>query len=210
MDVSYIHATRVCAPEHWPPYSGGSVELIVPRRCYDAYLGMRRAHELSKQLTIDLPRSEVRGPDGARVWNADDVLRETPHGRFCTQAVCAPILEWFMNAGLYAREIPTGYHPLRVRILSCGSVKVTKRLMVGMGIVEVGAFVTSDTVVLSSNPVDGSTHRPRMLHRRCASARRRSSQRDSMNRRGFRLTRSSMRDESVADEDDERCNDEGV
>ena len=168
---------------------------------------------MSRQLTIDLPRSEVRGPDGVRVWNADDVVRHTPHGRFCTQAVCAPILEWFMNAGLYAREIPVGYHPLRVRILSCGSVKVTKRLMVGMGIVEVGAFVTSDTVVLSSNPVDGSTprrHRPRMLHRRCASARRRSSQLDSMDRRGCRLTRSSIRDGTVADEDDERCNDEGV
>lgn len=212
MDVSYIHATRVCAPERWPPYSGGSVELIVPRRCYDAYLGMRRAHELSKQLTIDLPRSEVHGPDGARVWNADDVIRDTPHGRFCTQAVCAPILEWFMNAGLYAREIPTGYHPLRVRILSCGSVKVTKRLIVGMGIVDVGAFVTSDTVVLSSNPIDGSTprrHRPRMLHRRHASARRRSSQLDSMDRRGCRTTRTSGND-SVTDEDDERCEDEGV
>ena len=79
MDVSYIHATRVCAPERWPPYSGGNVELIVPRRCYDTYLGMRRAHEVSKQLTIDLPRSDVRGPDGARVCTADDVLRGTPH-----------------------------------------------------------------------------------------------------------------------------------
>ena len=189
MDVSYIHATRVCAPERWPPYSGGSVELIVPRRCYDAYLGMRRAHELTKQLSIDLPRSDVRGPDGERVWTPDDVVRHTSHGRFCTQAVCAPILEWFMNAGLYAREIPMGQHPLRVRIFPCGSVKVTKRLIVGMGIVDVGAFVTSDTVVLSSNPVDGSTprrHRPRMLHRCHASARRRSSQLVSMDRRGFR------------------------
>lgn len=175
---------------------------------------MRRAHELSKQLTIDLPRSDVRGPDGARVWNADDVLRDTPHGRFCTQAVCAPILEWFMNAGLHAREIPIGYHPLRVRILSCGSVKVTKRLMVGMGIVEVGAFVTSDTVVLSSNPVDGSTprgHRPRMLHRRRASARRRSGQLDTVGRRECRRTRlTAKRDAPVADKHDERCDDEGV
>lgn len=211
MDVSYIHATRVCAPERWPPYSGGNVELIVPRRCYDTYLGMRRMHELSKQLTIDLPRSDVRGPDGERVWNADDVLRDTPHGRFCTQAVCAPILEWFMNAGLYAREIPTGYHPLRVRILSCGSVTVTKRLMVGMSIVEVGAFVTTDVVVLSSNPVDGSAprrHRPRMLHRRGASARRRSSHVESTNRRGYRRTRAPSGDQSIADEDDERCDDE--
>ena len=211
MDVSYIHATRVCAPERWPPYSGGNVELIVPRRCYDTYLGMRRAHELSKQLTIDLPRSDVRGPDGARVWNADDVLRVTPHARFCTQAVCAPILEWFMNAGLHAREIPTGYHPLRVRIFPCGSVTATKRLMVGMGIVEIGAFATTDVVVLSSNPIDGSAprrHRPRKLHRRGASARRRSIRFVPMGQGRCHRSRPSSSDEPVTDEDDERCDDE--
>lgn len=212
MDVSYIHAVRVCAPERWPPFSGGNVELIVPRRCYETYLGMRSSHELSKQLTIDLPRSDVRGPDGTRVWNADDVLRGTPHGRFCTQAVCAPILEWFMNAGLYAREIPTGHHPLRVRILPCGSVTVSKRLMVGMGMVDLGAFVTADVVILSSNTVDGGAprrHRPRMLRRRRASARRRSSQLDLTDRRTCRGSRSSG-DQTVTDEDDERCDDEGV
>lgn len=214
MNVSYIHAVRVCAPDRWPPYSGGNVELIVPRRSYDTYLGMRRAHELSKQLTVDLPRSDVRGPDGARVWNADDVLRVTPHARFCTQAVCAPILEWFMNAGFYAREIPTGHHPMRVRIFPCGGVTVTKRLMVGMSIVEIGAFVTTDVVVLSSNPVTGGSaprrQRPRMLHRRCASARRRTRHVDLMDRRGCHRSRSSSGDEPVTDEHYERCDDEGV
>jgi hypothetical protein len=211
MDVSYIHATRVCAPERWPLYSGGNVELIVPRQCYDTYLGMRHAHELSKQLTIDLPRSDVRGPDGARVWNADDVLRVTPHARFCTQAVCAPILEWFMNAGLYAREIPTGHHPLRVRIFPCGGVTVTKCVMVGMSIVEIGAFVTPDVVVLSSNPIDGSAprrHRPRKLHRRCASARKRSRQVDPIGRWG--CPRSPSGDQSITDEYYERCDDKRV
>ena len=216
MDVSYIHATRVCAPECWPPYSGGNVELIVPRRCYDTYLGMRRAQEVTKQLNIDLPRSDVRGPDGSRVWNADDVRRVTSHARFCTQVVCAPILEWFMNAGLYAREIPTGHHPLRVRILPCGSVTVAKRLMVGMGIVEIGAFVTSDTVVISSNPIDCSTtrrHRPRMLHRRCASARRRTSRFQTIDRSGCRRTRlwsAIVGGAPVTNKHDERCDDEGV
>lgn len=161
--MSYIHATRLCAPEHWPPYCGGNVELIVPRRCYERYIGMRGASEMKRQLDVDLPRSDVRGPNGARLVHAEDVARHTPYGRFCTQAVCAPILEWLMSAGLHAREIPTGYHPLKVHILPCGSVTVSKRLLVGMGIVDIGAFVTPGVVILSSNPIDGSAprrHRP--------------------------------------------------
>lgn len=165
MDTCRVHIARVCDPSLWPPFCGGNVELIVPRRSYDAYLGMRRASQLKKQLDIDIPRSDVRAPNGERIYTSDAVLAVTPHARFCTQAVCAPILEWFMRSELFARELPSGYHPLVVSILSCGSIAVRKRLLVGMALVDIGVFVTRDTVVLSSNPVDGSTTTSMRRHR---------------------------------------------
>lgn len=130
------------------------MELVVPRRCYDAYLGMPRMSQVKRQLDMDIPRSEIIGPDGERMRSSEAIFNATPHARFCTQAVCAPILEWFMHSGLFAREVPTGRHPLVVNIHSGGGVVACKRLLVGTTLVEIGAFVTHDTAVLSSNPVD--------------------------------------------------------
>ena len=130
--------------------------MVVPRRSYGLSLGMWRTSQLKRQLEVDLPRSDVHGSDGERITSADGVTSATPFGRFCTQAVCAPVLEWFLEAGLHAREMPTGHHPLRVRISKDGGVTVTKRLLVEIGIVDVGVLVSRDHVVVSSRPVDGS------------------------------------------------------
>ena len=165
MDTCYVYASRSAATHHWPPYTGGHVELIVPRRSYEASLGMRRDSDVTKQLNLDLPRSDVRDSEGRRLLEATQVHDATPYGRFCTQAVCAPILEWFMHAGLFAREVQTGHHPMRVRILPCGGLLVSKRLHVGLGIVDLGAYVTREAVVLSTAPIDSSvrTRRRRAL-----------------------------------------------
>ena len=150
-----VHSVPDCETSTWPPYVGGTaMDIVAPLRSFEHTLGMARRHDVDRQLTVDLPRSYVLARDGAtRLLRPGAVHRETRHGRFCTQAVCAPVLEWFMHAGLFAWEVPGGNHPLRVAILRDGGVYARKRLMLSSeGMVEIAVYASGDAVVVSSQP----------------------------------------------------------
>lgn len=200
MSLCSVITSDHCDPFKWPMYDGGDVELVVLRKQYEHCIGMPQEADLKRQLSIDLPRSLVHLPNGDRVVDADVLMKATPYSRCCTQAVCAPMLEWFMNAGLFARELTHGYHPLRVQITDCGSVVVTKNLALGMSKVCVGAYVTKTFVVLSSNPFHDAPpprQHSRGSHRRDGSAQR-------------RVYRSLLPAKTIANKDDARTRDKRI
>lgn len=161
MAVCRVHSVRDCATETWPRYAvGTSVEVFVPRASFERTLGMARRRDLDRQLAVDLPRSHVvRSSDGTRLLRVADVHSATRYARFCTQAVCAPVLEWFMRADLLAWEVPGGGHPLRVVVFGDGGLLARKRLMLATsGMVEVAVYVSDGAVVVSSQPCAPRTH----------------------------------------------------
>lgn len=100
-------------------------DIILPVSSYDADLGMRTRAAIKKQLQLDVPRAQVT-VDGISRPTWTDVYRAAPHPRLCTQAVLAPIVEWFHRNGLMLHETRT---PLRLKIHG-GQITVHKRLKV--------------------------------------------------------------------------------
>jgi len=128
-----------------PRCSCCEVVLHLPR--FDADLGMRTRHALRRQLEVDLERSDVRCGD-RRIVDASELLRITAWPRLCTQAVLAPVLEWFLYAGWLVYEMPRTLcgddaRTMRVRISDGGDVSVHKELCV-------------QPMPMSPSPCDGS------------------------------------------------------
>lgn len=115
---------HICAmPRSW--------EVVLPLFELTRDLGMSSSRALEKQLGIDLPRSCVF-VYGRRVITPREVIRATRLGRFCTQAVLAPPVEWLLlHMGLIAHEVSDDDEPLpMVATISQGGrcVHVAKRL----------------------------------------------------------------------------------
>lgn len=70
-------------------------ELVLPISKIANDLGMDTSRALQKQLAVDLPRSFVV-VHGVRATTPSEVMRATRLGRFCTQAVLAPPIEWLL------------------------------------------------------------------------------------------------------------------
>ena len=99
------------------------VDFVLPAPAYDADLGMARPDQVKRQLRLDVPRSEVVVNDvPTACWRS--VYRTALYPRMCTQAVLAPIVEWVLQRGLCAYELPG---PLRVSVTPT-MTRVTKRL----------------------------------------------------------------------------------
>lgn len=80
-----------------------TTDMVLNARVYDSDLGMRRVAEIYKQLQQDVPRCNV-SVDGTSTTDADEVYRAAPFPRMSTQAVFAPVLEWFMSQNVVAAE----------------------------------------------------------------------------------------------------------
>ena len=126
LDFVRIHHTP--ALKHLPPFRPDApVDVVLPLAAYDADLGMRTRSEVHRQLERDLPRSRVVGDDGTLIQTATAVRARTTHARFCTQAVMAPVVEWFLRSGLMTLE---GGRPLEVEVDRRGHIVARKRLRV--------------------------------------------------------------------------------
>ena len=129
MDVLAHPSEMECRVECMP----GSWEIILPLAQLSQDLGMQSARALEKQLNLDLPRSCVF-IHGRRATTPKQVTRATRLGRFCTQAVLAPPVEWLLlRMGLIAHEIPSTLEeealPMVATVSHGGKcVHVTKRL----------------------------------------------------------------------------------
>lgn len=108
-----------------------SWEVVLPLVELTRDLGMQSSRALEKQLGIDLPRSCVF-VHGRRATTPKEVIRATRLGRFCTQAVLAPPVEWLLlRMGLVAHEVSDDGESLpMVATVSQGGrcVHVAKRL----------------------------------------------------------------------------------
>lgn len=139
-----------------PPLNA-TCDVIVPLSRYDGDLGMRTRSSVLKQLAVDLPRSRVR-VDGMRVTDAAGVVAATGFPRLCTQAVLAPIVEWYLHHDMVAHELPGGCAPLSIDVTHGGRIiAVHKRLALRtwsgfrLGCVEVTVVADSsrDSLVVS-------------------------------------------------------------
>ena len=139
---SHVGVAALHGRVHGP---GGSARVL---RTFARHAHRRRARSPTRDRP---PALEVWTAAGRAHLAPAQARAATPYARCVTQAVCAPALEWFAHAGVHARELARP-HPLRVDILSCGSVSARKRLMLSVGVVEVSVFVTERLVVVSSNP----------------------------------------------------------
>ena len=103
-------------------------EVVLPLAPLARDLGMDTSRALQKQLDVDLPRSYVL-VDGRRAIAPSEVMRATHLGRFCTQAVLAPPVEWLLlRMGLIAHEPPSSLPMIAVVAEAGRRVHVSKRL----------------------------------------------------------------------------------
>ena len=87
----------------WPEFRFGTSEAVFLLSSYDADLGMKRRAEVKRQLELDVPRTRVR-INGVPTSCWKEVYRHTRFPRMCTQAVLAPVVEWFRNEGVFMFE----------------------------------------------------------------------------------------------------------
>ena len=104
-------------------------EVLFASRAYDADLGMSSEGEVQRQLDADVPRCDV-WVDGAPTVSWEEVWASALYPRMCTQAVLAPVVEWFLRGGVILRESGA---PMRVDVVSHDTVRVQKVLRVGGG-----------------------------------------------------------------------------
>ena len=104
-------------------------EVIAPLHRVQNDLCISSSRELVRQLEVDLPRSIVVDATGRRFLHASELMRSTPLGRFCTQAVLALPCEWLlirMGLVVCGSEAP---EPMYVSLLDNGSsVSVKKKV----------------------------------------------------------------------------------
>lgn len=103
-----------------PPLNA-TCDVVVSLSRYDGDLGMRTRSSVLKQLAVDLPRSRVT-VDGMRVTDAARVVAATGFPRLCTQAVLAPIVEWYLYHDVVAHELPGGCAPLCIDVTHRGKI----------------------------------------------------------------------------------------
>ncbi|RPF82129.1 MAG: hypothetical protein CBC65_000880 [Rhodothermaceae bacterium TMED105] len=96
-------------------------DVVIPSALYE--LGMRTRGELRKQLSLDLPRSNITVNNAPAT--VDSVLRLAIHPRVCTQAAFAPPLEWIIPHGFLAHEVGCA---VTGNVDSEGIVRLHKRL----------------------------------------------------------------------------------
>lgn len=102
---------------------GRHVCVVCPVTAYD--VGLNSRNELKKQLSVDLPRSHVRGHDGRRIVDVSSL--HTPYSRFCTQCCMAPVVEWLHYSGMIPIECG---HPLTIDVDRHGHITCEKKLSV--------------------------------------------------------------------------------
>lgn len=101
------------------------VDCVFSLAAYEADLGMKTRLAVRRQLDVDLPRSLVH-VQGKRVLTSPEVLRATSHPKLCTQAVLAPVVEWYLNAQIVAYD---AREPMHVSIDYGGTqVQIVKKL----------------------------------------------------------------------------------
>lgn len=74
-------------------------------KAFDSDLGMPSRSNVLRQLEVDLPRCVVT-MDGRRTFDALDAMRRCPFPRMATQAVLAPVVEWFVSNDVVVHEDP--------------------------------------------------------------------------------------------------------
>ena len=100
-----------------------SKEIVLSLSSYDAGLGMNTRSSVKRQLRLDVPRSRVT-IEGVPTTSWEEVYRSVRHPRMCTQAVLAPVVEWFRDDGVMLFE---RHSPMRVNI-ERGEITVRKKL----------------------------------------------------------------------------------
>ena len=98
-------------------------DIVIPLSVYDADLGIQSRSSIKRQLQIDVPRSHVT-INGVRTTSWVDVYRHAKHPRMCTQAVLAPVVEWFIKCGIVMYERRS---PMQVNIEK-GKISILKTL----------------------------------------------------------------------------------
>ena len=131
-------------------------EIILPLYEYKRDIGLSSKAAIHRQLSIDLPRSLVFAQDGLRTIDPGDIFASTKHPSFCTQAVLAPPVEWFLFSGIILHEKYKS--PMFVDVSSDNSIRIAKRLCMrnantgyDIGAVDIELFVCDKYVVISFN-----------------------------------------------------------
>lgn len=101
--TSYIELAQDTA---WAADPLSHADILLDAAAYDADLGMHNARAICRQLEIDVPRCTVH-IDGLPVRCPRSVHRHSPYPRMSTQAVFAPVIEWFLRHNIIAQEHPT-------------------------------------------------------------------------------------------------------
>ena len=124
------HAMRdfVCVSSSSMPREGVAV---LPLRAFQRDLGLRTRRALRKQLELDVPRSCV-WIDGTRTLSVDEVLASTRAPRLCTQAVLAPVVEWFLREDMLLHEVMGMRNPMVVHVRHGGDEVVIQKVL-GVG-----------------------------------------------------------------------------
>lgn len=84
-------------------------EIVLSACRYDLDLGMRDRGQITQQLRIDIPRCVVM-MDKRHIRHSEPVYSKSPFPRMATQAVFAPVLEWFHDNRLLAQGARSPLH----------------------------------------------------------------------------------------------------
>lgn len=123
-DTSVVHVGVCLCSVDSTPFT--TFDAVGDARVYEGDLGMQRAGQLLRQLQVDVPRCDVR-IDGRRERNPITVLIKSPFPRMSTQAVFAPVLEWFIHKDVLVQEHQAD-RSMRIDVCTAeSSMTVTKR-----------------------------------------------------------------------------------
>lgn len=119
--------TLVLAPSSmrvasWPRYDGRATDIVVAADAFERDLGMPHFLDVVRQLHVDLPRSTVLNQWGYRLCRPEAVVASTSHSRCCTQAVFAPVVEWFLHSDVTACTARRSDGAMRADVRAGGDV----------------------------------------------------------------------------------------
>ena len=105
-DLRDLRDGHNCGNRGLSPYAHRkqSNDIIMPSPNFDADLGMRSNYDVIRQLQLDVPRCSMR-VNGQTNSDWRDVWRTAIYPRMCTQAVFAPVIEWFMHLNFLVHEL---------------------------------------------------------------------------------------------------------